>query len=79
MKKILALLLALAMVFSLCACGSSEAPAEEAPAEDSAAEEAPAEEAPAAEGSVYYLNFKPEQDEQWQAWPPPTPSRPACP
>lgn len=26
MKKILALLLALAMVFSLCACGSSEAP-----------------------------------------------------
>ncbi len=67
MKKILALLLALAMVFSLCACGSSEAPAEEAPAEDSAAEEAPAEEAPAAEGSVYYLNFKPEQDEQWQA------------
>ena len=66
MKKILALLLALAMVFSLCACGSSEAPAEEAPAEDSAAEEAPAEEAPAAEGSVYYLNFKPEQDAQWQ-------------
>ncbi len=71
MKKTLALLLALVMVLSLCACGSSneaaEAPAEEAPAEDSAAEEAPAEEAPAAEGSVYYLNFKPEQDEQWQA------------
>lgn len=37
MKKIIALLLALAMVFALCACGSS-APAEEAPAEDAAAE-----------------------------------------
>ena len=43
MKKLLALLLALAMVFALAACGSSEAPAEEAPAEDAA--EAPAEEA----------------------------------
>ena len=61
MKKILAMLLA------LCACGSSAAPAAtEAPAAD-AATEAPAEEAPAAEGSVYYLNFKPESDEAWQA------------
>ena len=64
MKKTLALLLALVMVLSLCACGSSNEAAE-APAEDSAAE-APAAEAPAAEGSVYYLNFKPEQDTQWQ-------------
>ena len=47
MKKILALLLALVLVFSLCACGQSEAPAEEAPAEEAPAEEAPAEEAPA--------------------------------
>ena len=47
MKKILALMLALCMVFALCACGSSEPAAEdtaEAPAEDAAAEEAPAEE-----------------------------------
>ena len=63
MKKIVALLLALVMVFALCACGAkTEAPAAEAPAA-----EAPAEEAPAAAGSVYYLNFKPEQDEQWKA------------
>lgn len=44
MKKILALLLALCMVFALCACGSSEPAAEDtAPAEDTATE-APAEE-----------------------------------
>ena len=67
MKKILAMLLALCMIFALCACGQSAAPAAtEAPAAD-AATEAPAEEAPAAEGSVYYLNFKPESDEAWQA------------
>ena len=67
MKKILAMLLALCMIFALCACGSYAAPAAtEAPAAD-AATEAPAEEAPAAEGSVYYLNFKPESDEAWQA------------
>ena len=66
MKKILAMLLALCMIFALCACGSSAAPAAtEAPAAD-AATEAPAEEATAAEGSVYYLNFKPESDEAWQ-------------
>ena len=46
MKKFLAMILALCMVFALCACGDS-APAEE-PAE-APAEEAPAEEAPAAE------------------------------
>ena len=66
MKKILAMLLALCMIFALCACGQSAAPAAtEAPAAD-AATEAPAEEATAAEGSVYYLNFKPESDEAWQ-------------
>ena len=69
MKKILAMLLALCMVFALCACGQSAAPAEQPAQQDAApAEEAaPADETPAAEGSVYYLNFKPEQDEQWQA------------
>ena len=64
MKKIIALLLALVMVFALCACGSQ--PANNTPAEES---KAPAEETPAAssaEGSVYYLNFKPEADEAWQ-------------
>ena len=53
MKKILALLLALAMVMSLAACGSkteapTEAPATEAPATEAPATEAPAAEAPAA-------------------------------
>ncbi len=51
MKKLIALLLALVMVLSLCACGAKEEAA--APAEEAA-------------GSVYYLNFKPEQDEAWQ-------------
>ncbi len=45
MKKVLALLLALTMVFALAACGSSAAPAATA----APAEEAPAEEAPPAE------------------------------
>ena len=61
MKKLFALLLALAMVLSMAACGASEAPAAtEAPKADAPAAEAPAAEAPAAAGSVYYLNFKPE-------------------
>ena len=69
MKKILAMLLALCMVFALCACGQSAALAEQPAQQDAAPAEdvAPADETPAAEGSVYYLNFKPEQDEQWQA------------
>jgi len=62
MKKLIALLLALVMVLSLCACGAKEEAPAAAPADDAA--EAPAEEAAA--GSVYYLNFKPEQDEAWQ-------------
>ena len=50
MKKLIALLLALVMVFALCACGqqAAPAPAAEKPAEAPAAE-APAAEAPAAE------------------------------
>ena len=75
MKKLLALLLALAMSLSLVACGGSSKPAEEPakepaaeePAAEAPAEEPAAEETPAADGSVYYLNFKPEQDEAWQA------------
>ena len=51
MKKALALLLALAMVFALCACGqqAAPAPAAEAPAAEAPAAEAPAAEAPAQE------------------------------
>ena len=71
MKKFIALLLALVMVLGLVACGGNTAPAAtEAPKADApaapAATEAPKAEAPAATGSVYYLNFKPEQDEAWQ-------------
>ena len=45
MKKLIALLLALCMVFALCACGSTaKAPAAETPAAETPAEEAPAEE-----------------------------------
>jgi len=63
MKKLLALVLTFAMMFTLVACGSSSgessapaaeesAPAQEsAPAEDSAKEEAPAEESASAEGA----------------------------
>ena len=52
MKKLLALLLALVMVFSLAACAEKapveeEAPVEEAPVEEAPVEEAPVEEAPA--------------------------------
>ena len=70
MKKIIAMLLALVMVFALCACGQSAAPAAtEAPAADAAATEAPAADATAAsdlkvgfiflhdENSTYDLNF----------------------
>ena len=47
MKKLIAMLLALVMVFGLVACGGEKAPE-------------------TAEGSVYWLNFKPESDEALQ-------------
>ena len=54
MKKFLALLLALVMVFALAACGEADAPASDAPASEAPASDAPASEAPAdgAAGSV---------------------------
>ena len=60
MKRLLALIMALAMVFALVACGNAESAAETSAAASAAGSEA------AASGSVYYLNFKPEQDEAWQ-------------
>ena len=47
MKKLIALLLALVVVFSMTACAPSDSTDDV--------------------GSVYYLNFKPEQDAAWQA------------
>ena len=62
MKKVIALLLSMTMVIGMLAgCGAKETTSD-APAADT--NEAAA---PAADGSVYYLNFKPEQDEAWQA------------
>ena len=69
MKRFLALLMALAMIFALAACGSDAAstPAEgSAAAEGSTPAEGSAPAASAAGGSVYYLNFKPEQNDAWQ-------------
>ena len=68
MKKIFAVILALVMVVGLVGCQATTAEPSAAPAETSAAPAPAAPEAePAAAGSVYYLNFKPEQDAQWQA------------
>ena len=60
MKKALALVLAGAMALSLAACGST--PASTATSGSAATGTS----TPAAAGKVYYLNFKPEQDQQWQ-------------
>ena len=67
MKKIIAMLLVLAMAFSLVACGGAEAPAAtDAPAADAPAADAPAADAPAAEApaaadfkvGAIYINSK---------------------
>ncbi len=66
-KKILSVLLSMTMVATVLAgCGSK---AEEAPNDNAASQENGAEsekETSSEKGSVYYLNFKPEQDEAWQ-------------
>ncbi len=62
MKKLLALTLALLLALSFAACSQ---PADDMPVTDGEPVADPAQ--PTADGSVYYLNFKPEQDEQWQA------------
>ena len=77
-KKLISVLLSAAMATTMLAgCGSTAADTGAAPAETKATEEkteaadteaeAGTEEAAATgEGKVYYLNFKPEQDEDWQ-------------
>ena len=78
-KKLISAVLSTAMIASmLVGCGAqAETPAPETDdvaveeeaeaAEEEETEEATEEVAEAGEGQVYYLNFKPEQDEQWQA------------
>lgn len=58
MKKILALLLALCMIFALAACGEAATDPSEAPASDAPESEAPASEAPAAESDLAYVQDK---------------------
>ncbi len=70
-KKLIALILVALMAIASFACTPAASPtpaAEEpaAPAAEAPAAEAPAP-APAPVGKVYYLNFKPEADEAWQA------------
>ena len=74
-KKLLSAILSLSLVATLLAgCGGSGSTATTSTSEASTSEagstaesEAPADTAVSAEGgSVYYLNFKPEQDEAWQ-------------
>ena len=50
MKKLLAIVLAMAMVLALAACGGNDA--EEAPVDDAPVADAPVEEAPAEEGEA---------------------------
>ena len=56
MKKILALLLAVVLVFALAACGETATPASDAPASDAPASDAPASEAPDASGDGTVAN-----------------------
>ena len=63
MKKLLALLLAAVMIFGLVACAPA-GDGEETKGTAGGAETTGGEEVSG--GSVYYLNFKPEQDQAWQ-------------
>ena len=67
MKKFLAMMLALAMVLALAACGGSTAPAAtQAPAAEAPAAEAPAAEAPAAaEGKTVGVAMPTQSSERW--------------
>ena len=58
MKKLIALLLVLALAIGLIACGNTTTTTDETKGNETTGE--------TAKGSVYYLNFKPEADEAWQ-------------
>ena len=58
MKKFLALLLALCMIFALAACGEAESEPSEAPASDIPESEAPASDAPEADSDMAYVQDK---------------------
>ena len=62
MKKFLALLLALVMVFALAACGTDDPGTATTDPQGSTA---PDDNVSTEGASVYYLNFKPEQNDQW--------------
>ena len=66
MKKMLALLLALTMAFALVACGGNNSSNTGNNSGNNTANDQTGDDSTAAGGEVYYLNFKPEQDAQWQ-------------
>ena len=66
MKKMLALLLALTMAFALVACGGNNSGNTGNNSGNNTANDQTGDDSTAAGGEVYYLNFKPEQDAQWQ-------------
>ena len=68
-RKVLSVMLATAMTATLFAgCGSdaSNANSGDATASTTEAGDSKTDAAASGSGSVYYLNFKPEQDQQWQ-------------
>ena len=66
MKRMLALLLSLAMVFALVACGGNNSGNTGNNTGNNTTSDQTSDDGDAAAGAVYYLNFKPEQDAQWQ-------------
>ena len=65
-RKSIAMLLVLTMAASMFAgCGSTSSK-ESAGSDSAASTETGKSDTASSDGSVYYLNFKPEQDQQWQ-------------
>ena len=66
-KKLVSALLVSAMAASMLAgCGGAETSGDAGKANTESASKGDDTAAPAGDGSVYYLNFKPEQDQAWQ-------------